>query len=344
MISVLLRQFTGVALYTVKAAARRPLSLLLITVTLGLMVLLPSTVAFNLGDANRMARDGALALFAVSGMFLALAAPATAAYEPASAGVLALNLCTPAGRTVLLLGRYAGLALLIIWYSAIAIMGLLLTERIALPAPDFDLPVLLVVLAAVILAIVCAACLDFQGRASFPGAALAALLPAMLLATIVAGCMYPATGCEHHCHAMCQHGKTVSDCFHNTADWCRFGVYFNWSLLPAGGLITLALLIMTAMAVMLTVRLPLHLTTIIYLGVLVAGSIVDYLVQRVPSGVIRKALLGLLPAWQDFWAAEALASSGITLAYCAATTVYATLYITALLCAAVYLFQRWEPR
>ena len=343
MISVLLRQFIGVALYTVKASARRPLSLLLVTVMLGLMVLLPSTVAFNLGDENRLARDGALALFAVSGMFLALAAPATAAYEP-SAGVLALNLCTPVGRTVLLLGRYAGLALLVLWHSAIAIMGVLLTERIALPSPDFDLPVLLVVVAAVILAMVCAARIDFQGRASFPGAALAALLPAMLLAMIVVGCMHPAGGCHHHCHAMCQHGKTVSDCVHSTAGWRHFGVYFNWSILPAGGLITLALLIMTAMTVFLTVRLPLHLTTVVYIGVLAAGSIADYLVQRVPSGVIGKALLRLLPTWQDFWAADALASGEITLAYCAAATVYAALYIAAFLCGAIYLFQSWEPR
>ncbi len=321
MIGGFLRQFSGAALYAVKVAARRPLSLLLVAITLGLMLLLPSLVAFNLGDENRLARDGALALFAVSGMFLALAVPAAAAYEPASAGVLALNICTPAGRTVLLLGRYAGLAALILWHSLIAMAGVLLADRIALPAPRFDAAILLAVAAAAAAAAVCAAWLNFRGRASFPGAALAALLPAMLLALAVAACIHPGGG------------------------WCRFGVFLNWRLLPAGGLITLALLVMTALTVLLTVRWPLHLAAVAYLGMLAAGALVDYLAQRAPVGSGLRALLSLLPAWQDFWVVEALAGGGgISLAYCAAVAVYAGLYIAALLCGALCLFRRWEPR
>ncbi len=321
MIPGVFRQFSGAALYTVKVAARRPLCLLLVMMTLALMLLLPSIVAFNLGEENRLTRDGSLALFAVSGTFLALASPAAAAYEPASAGVLALNMCSPAGRTVLLFGRYAGLAALMVWHGLLAMAGVLLSERIALPAPRFDATIMLVVVAAAVGAAICAAWLNFRGRASFSGAAMAALFPAMLLALAVAGCIHPAGG------------------------WCRFGRFLDWRLLPAGGLITLALLVMAALALLLTVRWPLHLATAAYMGALAAGALVDFLAQRAPAGSALSVLVRVLPAWQDFWAVEALAGGGrLDGAYCAAAAVYAGLYIAALLCGALCLFWRWEPR
>lgn len=316
-----LRQFFGVALYTVRVGARRPLSLLLILMTLATMLLLPCLVAFNLGDENRLTRDGALALFAMSGMFLALAAPAAAAYDQSSAGVLALTICTPAGRAALLLGRYAGLAALVLWHSLIAMAGVLLAERVGLHAPGFDVPLLLAVAAAVACAAICAGGLNFRRRTSFAGAAMVTLLPAMLLALAVAGFAHPDGGA------------------------CRFGDFIAWRLLPAGGLIAMALLVLTALACLLTVRWPLHLAACAYLAVLAAGALVDYLARRAPDGTGLAGLIRLLPAWQDFWAVEWLAGGGtIAGGYVAAAAVYAGLYIAALLGGALGLFWRVEPR
>ncbi len=316
-----LRQFLGAALYTVRVGARRPLGLLLILMTLAAMLLLPCLVAFNLGDENRLTREGALALFAVSGIFLALAAPAAAAYDPSSAGVMALTICTPAGRAALLLGRYAGLAALVLWHSLIAMGGVLLAERIGLHAPGFDAQLLLAVAAAVAGAALCAGGLNFRWRASFAGAAMVALLPAMLLALAAAGFAHPDGGV------------------------CRLGEFIAWRLLPAGALIAMALLVLTALTCLLTVRWPIHLAACAYLAVLGAGALVDYLARRAPGGPGPAGLIRLLPAWQDFWAVESLAGGGtIAGAYVAAAAVYAGLYIAALLCGALGLFWRWEPR
>lgn len=312
-----LRQFIGVLLYTVRINSRRPLFLLLTGLTLLLVLLLPSMVTFNLGDSNRLVRDGALALLAMSGMLFAMAAPAVLAYDPSFKGGTGLALCSPVSRFTLFLGRYAGVTVSVLWHSSIILTGCLLAERISVLAPDFDLRALGVVLTSLVLVCLFAVWANYHRRASFAGTAMLLLLPAICLALMLVARMHPDGG------------------------WCGFGAFMEWRFLPVGFLIVMAVVLMTSWAYALTLRLPLPAAVSGFLLVLLIGALLDYFIQRTPP--ILSVLLRLFPAWQDFWAVECLASGGaVSLNYALAAFVYVILYSIALLAGALGLFLRWE--
>lgn len=314
------RQFAAVALYTFRADIRRPLGLLLALIMLLFMLVLPGLTAFNLGDESRMARDGALAVFLVTGMILAFAAPAAARYDHAASGALAMTLAKPIERPALLFGRFAAWAGLVFWYGLLALAGILLVERIALFAPYFDSRLALMAAAAIAVVLAYAAWANCRRRASFCAAAALTMLPALLAAlaaTVAFDCVKGRGGLA-------------------LTPWLR--------VLPAGCLIIMAMLIMMSVSAFFTMRLPLPWAAAACLFVFTGGMLSDYIALRASSAAVAW-LARLLPAWQDFWMADALTGGGkIAMVYVAAAAVYAGLSVAAWFCGALFLFCRMELR
>ena len=117
-----------------------------------------------------------------------------------------------------------------------------------------------------------------------------------------------------------------------------------WRVLPAGVLIIMAMLIMTAVTAFFTVRLPLPWAAAACLAVFMLGMLFDYIAANSSRGLLVW-FARLAPAWQDFWMADALTGNGeIAMLFLAAAAVYTLLTVAAWLCGALLLFQKMELR
>lgn len=314
------QQFAAVALNSARADVRRPRCLLLALVMLILMLVLPGFTTFNLGEESRMARDGALAVFFLVGMVAAFAAPASIHGDRDFTVRLALTLSKPVSRATLLFGQYAAWAMLVVWHGLLALTGVLLVERIAFFALALDVRLILLVCGAIAGSLLFAAWFDYRQRGSFCAVAFVALLPALL--AVLGGALM--------------------------MDWRDGSLELILPsllrILPAGGLIIMAMLIMTAVTAFFTVRLPLPWAAAACLAVFMLGMLSDYIAAH-SSFDILVWLVQLAPSWQDFWMADALTGSGeIAMVFLAAAGVYTLLSVAAWLCGTLLLFRKMELR
>ncbi|MCA1809093.1 MAG: hypothetical protein LC725_06545 [Lentisphaerae bacterium] len=327
----LLRQMLVVAWHTWRSVIRRPIVPVLTISGLLIMAGLPCLVVFSLGDENRLVRDGVLALLLLNGALVSVAASATVFYRAAPGDDLALIICKPVSRPALPAGRYLGLLFVAVWFMLISLPAAQLAERASLPVFSVELPVVGLVAAAPLAALLWAAANNFRRRSSFIEAVALALLPAMVIAFLIA-LFLPVPEMSAVCSCGAHHAASMTDT-------CM------WRMLPAGALILLALMLLTAWVVCWMVRVSMPLALSGLFVILAAGLLSEYLLARWSGSRLTEVLLRLLPHWQDYWMADALAHGGvIAWSYVGWMLGYTALYCAALICLAAGLFVNVEPR
>ncbi len=316
------RQFAALAANTFLDLVRRPILLLLAVSSVVLTGILPAVSLFMFGEEARLVRDGALAFQFGMGLLLAGAAASAALYSEISRGTAATVLCKPVSRTVFFLAKYAGVLLILALFSLFSLLAALLSARLPLPGLETDWRVGALFYLAVPAALALAGVSNFFFKRPFVSQAFLFLGPCLAAAFLAAACLDPAGG------------------------WCRFGALLEWRLLPAGVLISLALAVFAAVALSLSTRLS-PAFTLAACGVLFfLGLLSDYLLGRAAERSLPAAVAyGLVPNWQDFWLADALAGGGaIPWGYVAGAAGYAGLMIVAVLCLGLIAFRNVEIR
>src|SRR5271154_908975 len=163
-----MRQFITIAGNAFMELIRQPVFLLLMTLSTLFEVFLACVNYFAFGDEPKLAKNTALAVMLLAGLFGAvLTASASVAREIRSGTALAV-LAKPVGRAQFLLAKYAGLALALSLLTFVNCIAALLATRMAFDAyGDIDYPGLAVYCGAMVLAYVIGGLTNFFLRRPF---------------------------------------------------------------------------------------------------------------------------------------------------------------------------------
>ena len=319
-----LRQFLALARFTTLEALRQPVCLLLILTCLVSMMLVPLLSLHRFGEDGKLVRDSAFALHAVFGVFVAGYAASTALSREMRTGTALVVLSKPVSRDLFLLAKYAGVAGVVLCFSFCAGVMTLLSERVAEvflvvkggPGYLTDYRTGYVTLAAVAAACVLGGIMNYCRGRPFGSTTAIALGVALALAALSACC------------------------FNRWGYWAPFEMTLKWSIVPVSLLVTMALLVLAALALVLSTMTGPAPTLALCAGVFWLGLLSDYLFGRhAATSLLARLAYTLLPNWQHFWMGDALDQGGrVPWGYVWRAAGYAAAYAAALLCAGVLVF------
>jgi ABC-type transport system involved in multi-copper enzyme maturation permease subunit len=318
-----MRQFITIAGNAFMELIRQPVFLLLMTLSTLFEVFLACINYFGFGDEPKLAKNTALAVMLLAGLFGAvLSASASVGREIRSGTALAV-LAKPVSRGQFLLAKYAGLSLALALLCLVDCIGVLMNTRMAFDSyGDIDYPGLNVFCGALLLAYIIAGFTNYFLRRPFVSDAVFAVVIMAVLAFAVLQYMPRDAG--------------------------RMGADYkgiDWRVIPASGLIFMALLILAALALACSTRVDVIPTLAICSALFLTGLMSDYFFgERAKAGSWWASILyAVTPNWQLFWLADALESkNNIPMSYLAEAFGYACAYIGAILAVALLLFEDRE--
>lgn len=317
-----LKQFSTLSGLTALEAIRQPICLLLLTACCVFIALMPFLITHTLGESQRLVRDSALALHFVCGLLLGAFLSCTSLTRELERGTAAAILSKPVPRPVFFLAKFTGMAAVMLLFSLAVALTTVLASRVAAERFVFDWWAAIPMLVAPAFAFAFAGVNNYFTRRPFVSNAFRLYIFTLLLAFLITGFIDRA-------------GTFVT-----------FGSSLPLRILPASLLITFAILMLAAISLMLATRL--HLLMIIPCAslIFVLGLISDYLLgSHAASNVLAAAAYYVIPNWQHFWVADALAGEGtIPWSYVGTAGIYALFYLAGILCLGILFFRQLEVK
>ncbi|MBL9120531.1 MAG: ABC transporter permease [Phycisphaerae bacterium] len=353
-----LEQLLAIARNTLFESIRQPIVLVVAAIATLLIILSNPLAAYTLEDDQRMFVDIALStMFIASAIVAAFIATNVLSREIENKTVLTV-VSKPVSRPTFVLGKYLGVAvalLLVVLYLAFAFMlaemhGVLKTVR-----TPIHQPVLVFSTIAVLLGVGGATWANYFYGKSFSSTALLLTTPLAAVAYLLALLWGPDWSTNTTDQIL---GRGIVDLYTVGVD-----PIFEGQLWIAIGMMTLAVLVIAAIALAASTRLGQVLTLCVTLGVLLLGLLSDWLFARKISELAKlaatapeqfgaglriesaflNAAYAIVPNFQVFWLADAVNQDrSIPMAYISQTVPYGLCMIGAALCIAVSLFQRRE--
>jgi ABC-type transport system involved in multi-copper enzyme maturation permease subunit len=230
----------------------------------------------------------------------------------------------PVGRPVFIVGKFLGLAgaLSVAFYLCGIVFLFTLRHRVLQTASDkFDMPVLIFGVGGLLLTLGVAGVCNFLYRMTFASTAVKLSIPIFTIAWVLVCLISPAWELQSIGH--------------------DFG---DGQLLAATGLVFLAVLVLTAVAMAASTRFREVVTLVVCVAVLEVGLVSDYLFGRYSDqSWLADVIYRFVPNLAFFWVADALtAGNVVTVDYVLGVSSYAACYILAALLLAIALFQRRE--
>lgn len=284
-----IRQFLAITGLAIKELVRQPVCLLLTLTAAALILLLPQTVAHQLGQQANLARDSALAFQLVFGVMLAGYAAGSTLHSEHTSGTILTIFSRPVGRATFFLAKLSAVATLITLFTSITITAALITDNLTPRYFETNLLGNITALTALLLPLGIAALVNFRWGRSFTSSALLLLPLFLTLAAVIIGS------------------------FNSNGAPIAFASRLAWTLIPAGIMGGLALLILATLALTLATRLKPAPTVVLLAVIFTAGLISDYLVS-LGAGLpaLQFPLRAILPDIQAFWMADDL-TAGTTI-------------------------------
>ncbi|MCE9614714.1 MAG: ABC transporter permease [Lentisphaerae bacterium] len=319
--------FFALAKLTAVEALRQPIVLLLFCGCVVLTALTPLLLLHAFGEYGKLARESGLACHFIFGLLVAVQAASSALAREVRTGTAAAVLSKPVGRTTFFLAKFAGVACVVMAFSIGAVLATLLSERVAekwtitpqLAGNLIDWRTGTWLLVAPVLALAAAGILNYLRRAPFGSAAFLLVLAGLLVVFLVSAA-YDRTGVR-----------------------AEFDFRVDWRILPAGVLITAALLPLSALAASLSTRLATAPTLLLCGLVFVLGLLWEFWFGPAPATPARAWLYSLVPNWQHFWVSDALTGGGtIPWPYVARAVAYAATYTGAVLALGALAFEHTD--
>ncbi len=315
-----LKQFLAIARLTALEAIRLPLAFLLFATVLGLIAVLPLTLSHTLGESMKFVRDGALAFMWVSGLLLSAHLASSSIHSEMRRGTVSAVLSKPIQRPVFFLAKFAGIAGILLLFSAGLIMAVMISTRTARTPYIADWWAAIPFAMAILLAFIIGGLINFFLRRPFISNAFVSLF--VLL-----------TGAFLYVGLVGEDGTPMA-----------FGMLYDFRIIRAGMLIGMAILVLAALSVSLATRLR-AIPTLSFCGaIFLLGLLSDYLFGRHADTYWLASLSHrLLPNWQHFWVVDALAGDGnIPFEYISLAGTYALAYAGGILLLGMAAFQRTE--
>jgi len=320
------RQTVALAGLTALEVLRQPVCLLLVLLSVTLMALLPFLILHRFGEDGKLVRDSAFALHAVFGIFVAGYAATTALSREIRRGTAAAVLSKPVSRDLFFLAKFIGVVGVVAVFSLCAGLTTLLAERIAekfvtrdgIVGYVTDTHTGALLLLAILLACIAGAIANYRSRRPFGSITIAALLAGIIT------CMF------------------IAACFERSGAWAPFASRLDWRLVPVSLLVTMALVLMSALAMALSTVVGTVPTLATCSAVFTLGMMSDYLFGRhAATSLWARLLYSVLPNWQHFWVCDHLNAGGrVSGGYVGLATLYALIYAAALLCLGLVVFRQ----
>lgn len=302
---------------------RQPFFSLILICTALIIASSPAFTFFTLMDSVKLVQDMALANMLLAGLFLAIFSAGDSLVRELQHHTVLTLLSKPMGRSSFVLAKFMGvLASQALSFYLLTIVSLLTvkfgTKDTATTILETQCMVLLG--AALFLAMVIAAAMNYLANAIFLSTAVVIALPLFTLALL---------------------GAALLD--HNW-QFIAFGSDINWDIASAGVLAFCACALLSAVAITLATRCNLTLTALGTILVFCMGLSVGFIAGRlVDAAWLSGAIAAVVPDFQMFWVADALnIGAAIPLSYVASSAGYALSCIVACLALACWLFSRAE--
>lgn len=314
------KQGVSIIWLTVLESIRQPVVMLLFASAVIFIALMPLVITQTLGESGKLVRDSAIAFYFLCGLILGAYVACISITHEIRRGTMHAILSKPVSRSLFFLSKFLGVSLVMACYSLGATLAIIMSERTARIAFHLDWWSAVPLLSAPVAAFILAGIINYAWRRPFSSTAFGWLLAAVILAFLATGFV------DHHGHPV------------------PFGEPYAWNLPAACVLIGMAIMVLAGLAVGLAPRLKTVPTISVCGVVFLLGLISDYLFGRHADTHMLAALLyTLIPNWQHFWVADALADGEtIPLPYIAAVARYALLYLAGLLSFGLVLFQHAE--
>ncbi|MCK5850155.1 MAG: hypothetical protein KAH23_04510 [Kiritimatiellae bacterium] len=318
-------QFIALARLTAFEAVRQPICLLLTTTCVLLIAVFPVLNMHTFGEDGKLARDSGLALHFVFGMFVAGYAACSSISKEMRSGTASAVLSKPVSRELFFLAKFAGVAGVVLIFSACATITTLISERIAekfyttggLYGWIQDKQTAFLLIAAPFVAYLIAAFCNYRTRKPFGSMAIGLLLMLLLLVML------------------------ISSFFTVEGNVSSFDPFLQWRIVSASILITMALIVLAAIALTISTRFGTVPTLVFCSVVFLLGLMSDFFFGRIASSNGMAAVLyRVLPNWQHFWMSDALSGGGtIPWIYVCHAGLYAVIYLSGILCLGMVSFR-----
>ena len=330
----------SIARNTLTETIRQPLFAIILCVAIVLIVLSPFLTMFTLMQGTKMVKDMGLATMFLAGVLLAAFGTSNVVSEEIENHTALTVMSKPVGRFEFVLGKYLGVlgAMALSFY----LMGVSLVLVVALggfesgPEQTVNLSVVFGVGGSILLACAAGVFANYFYDRSFPSTAMLAALPCFTLCLVVFSFVHP------------EELKVGT-----------FGIGVDFGVVNASLLLFLAMLILTAVALLASTRLNVVLNASVCTVVFFLGLMSPYFFGKTADGLAAKAHTGALtfgehtlrtacaaayavtPNLQEFWMADVLAVEGgaLPFSYVVRAGVYALCYTAALLLMAMVLFE-----
>jgi ABC-2 type transport system permease protein len=307
----------GIVSNTFLETIRQPAFLVILFVALLLLTMNNALAMFTLGytqdtDDNKMLTDLNLSTMLLTGLFLAAFSAAGVISREIENKTVLTVISKPVARWMFVIGKYVGVAgaIMVAMYLCAIVTMLTIRHTVLQYASDpFDQPVLIFGFSAACLAVLVGLVGNFLYRWPFTS-------------TAVGVCL-------------------INKQWKLQPIGTDFG---DFQLIYAMLLVTLAVLLLTAIAVAASTRLGQVMTLMVCAVSLFVFLLTEYLLAGYRAqNPLAAAALELLPNFQNFWAADALTEeNNIPLSYVGTAAAYAGCYIVAALLVAVALFEHRE--
>jgi len=324
------RQFLTVARLTAIESVRQPIFLLLAVSCVVLITLTPMMIMHNFGEDGRLARDSGLALHFVFGLFMAGYAASSSLSHEMQSGTASAVLCKPVSREIFFLAKFVGISAVLLVFSFCAGLATLMSERISERFVSIDgmsgwctdwLTGRLLILSPCV-SLVAAGIINYRKRRVFGSTAFGILVISLMVVFLITGF------------------------FEVTGKFDPFDFRVNWRVVPASLLVSVALVMLCAIAMVLSSRLGTMSTMVSCAAIFVLGLMSDYLFGRhVGASSVSAFFYWIVPNWQHFWRSDALTSGGvIPFEYVSNALYYAVAYTAGILALGVLSFRHAEMK
>lgn len=304
----------AVTLATALEGLQQPVTLLLTLTALVLTVLQPLVHLYAFGEGGRLTRDSGLAFMLVFGILVAAFTSGHTLAREISRGTVATALTKPISRTTFLLGKFLGALLVIAVFCWCSIFAILFAERSAerfietqeLMGYIRDTTCGLLALMIPVLALALAAFLNWRRRLRLG-------VWFFIFLSVFQPILFLFLGLLRRDGA-----------------WLGFSTYdlaMDFRVVRAALLVALLLTVFAALATALSTRLQ--------TGAAVVGSFIILFIGFLAdsqwggsSGMLARAVYGVVPDVQHFWVVDALADGGrIPGTYVLHVGTYAVTYV-----------------
>jgi ABC-type transport system involved in multi-copper enzyme maturation permease subunit len=322
--AVMFSRLWGIVTNSFTETIRQPIYGVLLLVTTGLLVLNVGVSGYTLEDDNKLLKDLGLSTLLLSGLFLAAFSSAGILSREIDNKTVLTVISKPVSRPLFLAGKFVGLsgALAVAFYLVGVVFLLTMRHKVMERASqDFDMPVILFGVGALLGSIILAAFCNYLYDMQFASTAIALALPLMTLALGLVALISPEWQIQSF-------GKDFVD----------------GQLIGAAVLVFGMVLILTSVAVATSTRFGQVVTLTICMAVLLVGLVSDTMFgQYRDTNLFARLAYWISPNLAFLWVTDALTQDNrITLGYVGMTFGYAMLIVFAWLFIGVAMFQKRE--